>query len=243
MKVLLLKNQNSRDTYEAKLSAICSPVFLPLLTHTLQTAKLVKYLETHTFDILVITSQRAVECMEQVLNQLPQDDQNRILSKHIYTVGPATYDYLCKMGFRTIYGKESGNGHALSQMIVDATKNERIIYLTGEIRKDIIPDALSKHGKNWDEVSVYKTVEIAVDSQQFIDNVNHLQQATSDDWVVFFSSQGTRNLLDKVAKLKKAVIGPTTNEYLQTNGIHVDIVCHKPSAESLVQQIKEYDNL
>ncbi|CAH6720079.1 uroporphyrinogen-III synthase [[Candida] jaroonii] len=241
MKVFLLKNENNKDTYKSTLSPTYDPTFIPLITHTLHVEKLSNYLSSFSHDIILITSQRSVECLEKALQLISQDIRTKVMNTPTYTVGPATSRYLVSLGFSDVRGGKTGNGNELSKLMIDEIGDEKIIYFTGEIRKDIIPNALTKAGKNWEETATYETITNDEDSEIFKQNLELLSNGSATDWVVFFSSQGVEPLLSKVQHFKKAVIGPTTNSWLQERDIKVDIVCNKPSDESLFNQLKEFD--
>lgn len=241
MKVFLLKNENNKDTYKSTLSPTYDPTFIPLITHTLHVEKLSNYLTSFSHDIILITSQRSVECLEKALQLIPENTRNTIMTTPTYTVGPATSRYLINIGFTDVRGSKTGNGHELSKLMIQEIGDEKIIYFTGEIRKDIIPNALTNAGKNWQETATYETITNDEESHTFKQNLQLLSEGKETDWVVFFSSQGVEALLSKVQHFKKAVIGPTTNSWLQERGIEVDIVCTKPSDEALFNQLKEFD--
>lgn len=244
MKVFLLKNENSpNDYYREILSRSFDPVFIPLLKHTLFIEPMIEFLnnQMHKYQIIIITSQRAVECLQQCIEstRLEENLKQKILDLPVYTIGPSTHEYLTNIGFKNVIGKDSGNGHKLSKVILEQVNDEAIIYFTGEIRKDIIPNNMKNNNKNYSEFPVYATRE----SEQ-IDIQQHLEHESG--WIIFFSSQGTQKVLDyikdKASKFKFGVIGPTTNEYLIKNGIKVDIVCESPTADSLYRQILEMEN-
>ncbi|EGV61965.1 uroporphyrinogen-III synthase [Yamadazyma tenuis] len=190
------------------------------------------------YKVIIITSQRAVECLQQCIESKDIEEhlRDQILDIPVYTIGPSTHEYLTNIGFRNIIGKESGNGHKLSNLILNEVKDEPIIYFTGEIRKDIIPNNMINNGKNFSEFPVYATRECAD-----VDAIQGLREESS--WVIFFSSQGTQNIVNHIKNknYKVGVIGPTTNEYLIQNGITADLVCEAPTADSLLRQIDQYE--
>lgn len=248
MKIYLLKNENSPvDYYRQVLLQQYEPHFIPLLTHSLHINSTIEFLnhEISKFHVIIVTSQRAVECLQQCLESPKMSEQvrNFTLLLPVYTVGPSTSQYLTNIGFKHVYGKESGNGHRLSELIVASVdKSCKIIYFTGEIRKDIIPGNLRAQQMSFEEVVVYSTQELNhVDPHQLIQT-----DCTDVDWVVFFSSQGTKGIVETIKRVqqqrpvKVGVIGPTTNQYLLENDIDVTFVCESPTADNLLKQLNHH---
>lgn len=259
MKALLLKNKTSQlDKYDTLFKSNgFDPEFMPLLTHTNVTEEFLQLIESPGYldnlRYIIITSQRTVECLsESVLPLLSQEARSKLLGKTIYTVGPVTKDFLKRVGFQHLRGGEdAGNGNVLADIIISdllgvEDKEEvnehsihELLFLVGEVRRDIIPKKLSQRGINVREVVMYKT-------QNIQDNASRFQNAINNKcWVVFFSPQGTEGILkclneEVCRKIKIASIGPTTEEYLKSHGITPDIVSPKPDAENLLNAIRSY---
>lgn len=238
MKVFLLKNENSpEDYYRQVLSQGYEPIFLPLLTHSLFVNETIQFLKTEIqkYEVLIITSQRSVECLQTCLESedFSMEEKDMIFSKPVYTIGPSTYQYLTNIGFTNVRGKDSGNGHKLSELILNEVGDEPILYFTGKIRKDIIPNNMINNRKSFTEFVVYSTDELSDN-----DIVEKLEPGC---WVIFFSSQGTKAIVNhlKDKPYKIGVIGPTTNDYLKENGIQAHLVCASPTADSLYKQLNE----
>ncbi|WLF79574.1 uroporphyrinogen-III synthase [Lodderomyces elongisporus] len=270
--VILLKNPSTpTDPYEALLQAKnYSPKFIRLLTHEHKDKSLTKqYLTNHAFlkdtQYFIITSQRAVEMFQECIEEIRQDailgnhEENvveTILSKTGYTVGPATYSILKKVGFKDVRGGiDAGNGAKLSDLIINDIKdvNTKIVFFTGEIRKDIIPKKLTTPVpceflgfSQFEEFVMYKTME----RDDIIDKFQELHaEMNGQGWVIFYSPQGTRDIVKHLKQniregkkyWKLGVIGPTTEEYLIANDLKPDVVAQRPDAESLCSAMIEFD--
>lgn len=254
MKVLLLKNKTAQlDRYEVLFrSSGFEPEFVPLITHTHVTADFFDLLREPGYleglKNIIITSQRTVECLcESVLPILDDQTRSKLLHKTVYTVGPVTKDFLIRIGFKEVRGGEdAGNGNLLAEIIIadllnttDDQKISEILFLVGEIRRDIIPKKLSYKGIKTKEVIMYRTKNLG-------DTLLRFQTAIEDNaWVVFFSPQGTDEILNSFnvehhENIKIASIGPTTEEYLENNGIKPNVVSSKPDAESLLKAMQSY---
>ncbi|RCK54520.1 Uroporphyrinogen-III synthase [Candida viswanathii] len=250
--VILLKNPSvPEDPYDAKFTTShYAPHFIPLLTHTHTNKHLTTaYLSSTEFldhcDVFIITSQRAVEMFHECLCRIPAATRARIYAKVGYTVGPATYSILKGCGFVDVRGGErAGNGSKLADLISgEITREARVVFFTGEIRKDIIPKKLCGLGYDLKEVVIYKT-ECRED---IVERFERLMMGLELGWIVFFSPQGTKEIVEHLRResggrrWKIASIGPTTEEYLLGYDIKPNVIAEKPEPESLFQCIYKYD--
>lgn len=247
MHILMLKNRTiPLDPYVEILEANGSSAeFLPLLHHgPVCINATVTYLSSNEFldkvSKFIITSQRAVEVFRDCLEQIEEKTAlaaEKIRSKTGYTVGPATEKILQENGFRDVRGgSHAGNGSKLAEIIMEDTKDstQQIVFFTGVIRKDVIPVKLKAHGYNVKEEVIYKT-----EPRRGI--LNDFQKCCEKkiDWIVFFSPQGTEDIVRDLKhslfslQTKIASIGPTTEEYLRENGLAPAVVAKKPTASSL----------
>lgn len=241
MNIFLLKNENKPyDNYRVseEKPQHYQVKFKPLIKHTLYVDKTVNLLRHISYDLLIITSQRSVECIQESVKQLSPEERNKLLLTPVYTVGEATAAYLDQIGFVTVEGRDTGNGNVLCDyMIPKLNAQTSILYLTGEIRKDTIPKRLSGH--NFTETPIYDTTTLLANACDLATDVMGFH------WIVFFSPQGTEKIVEWLQHNKDVykigVIGPTTNEYLLKHNIHSHVVCEKPNATSLYRQIKQYE--
>lgn len=256
-RVLLLKNSSvPSDPYEERLTSLgYQPTFIPLLTHThFDKSETIQYLESAEFindvDVIIITSQRGVEMLDECLQSVDGGIQAKICQKIAYTVGPATYGILQRMGFSNVRGgNQAGNGLKLAYLINEELTSQqynserKMIFFTGEIRKDILPKTLKGMNYNLVEKVIYKTAHrddiVANFNQKWVGG-----SGSDSDWIVFFSPQGTESIVRHIQLDSRvyriASIGPTTEEYLLQNGIRPDVVSAKPDAVSLVSSIEDF---
>ncbi|XBW35874.1 hypothetical protein QEN19_001446 [Hanseniaspora menglaensis] len=240
--VLLLKTRTvPTDPYHDILSKHnIAHHFIPLLTHKhLPDECVKKFQQDHeSIDYLIITSQRAVEALQQsILTELDSEVVEYLFSRPIFTVGPATAVFLQNVGFTNIKGgNEAGNGSILADIISNeedgAYKNKTGLFLVGEIRKDVIPRKLIPAGFNLTELVVYTTTSMDNIAERYFACL----KPDCNNIVVFFSPQGTEEIVKSIGNdLSVLCIGPTTEEYLLSKNIKVDGVCEKPSAEALLK--------
>lgn len=232
MTIILLKNQQNNDPYAALPD---KTIFVPLMEHEfINQDKLLECLESLEFeqvDCVIVTSQRAVEAISEQLSKLSEVAQISVLSKPVYTVGPATAALLRFKGFTDVRGEDSGNGAVLSEEL-KTLGFKNYIFFTGEVRRDAIPDTLnSMEGVALEERVVYKTIELKDTRDRFVKAMNNSDKNPA---IVFFSPSCADEVVKELTQnhdrnsYKLAAIGPTTEEYLQSHNLTPDAVAEKP---------------
>lgn len=211
----------------------------------------------------------------------------------LYAVGPATARALRAevqamwLAGCWVVGEEAGRGEVLAELMVREllprqrlgggvdggvgegnTENvQRVLFITGQTRRDVIPRALREAGISVEEVVVYAT---AIDPL-FENTVRETVATHSTDegvgirWVIIFSPQGSRELLRalgwldeedqqaETGRMKAGVmsdvgrrtfvagIGPTTREYLEQEfGLRVDVQAGRPSPDGVREGIQGF---
>lgn len=187
----------------------------------------------NSYDGVIVTSQRAVDVLKNAFAQIENCQQ--FCDLPAYTVGPTTAKRLELIGFKHVYGAETGNGRVLAGKMVDMLNTkQKLLFLAGEVHRDLLPQELIAAGHQIDKVIVYKT--------ECYNYQNELSQIKNGDWVVFFSPSHVEQALEELRKrqlaVKIAAIGPTTHQFLLDNGFTVDAVAESPTAESLKDAMK-----
>ena len=115
------------------------PVFVPVLVHQrVNESQLRSILENEPhehYTALIITSQRAVEAIDDASKTLSgisssrvslmiEQQLRRLRGMTVYTVGPATALALTKLHFSTIVGADTGNGTVLANLIVQTFRRD-----------------------------------------------------------------------------------------------------------------------
>lgn len=254
--MLLLKNKTAQlDKYEVAFKSNgYETFFVPLIAHTHVPEELLGLINDKEYlknlQNIVVSSQRTVECLsESVLPKVDLAIAEILLGKTVYAVGPATEEFLTRIGFKNVKGgKDAGTGSILADLIAqdllgqdqEAARHHEVLSLVGEIRRDIIPKKLSSKGLKVREVVTYQTVDLD-------DNLERFQEVVSPhSWVVLFSPQGTEDILSDLnkhpdSKIKIASIGPTTENFLNGKGIQPQVVSPKPDSDSLLNAIKLFE--
>ncbi|MEQ9305979.1 MAG: uroporphyrinogen-III synthase [Marinoscillum sp.] len=119
--------------------------------------------------------------------------------------------------------------------VVKKHKKEKFIFPCSDIRKDDIPDYLTKNGFQWSEVIIYRTVASDLSD---LENVYY-------DILAFFSPSGIKSLFDnfpdfKQNKTRIAAFGPTTAKAVKDAGLILDIQAPLPNAPSMTGALEYY---
>ncbi|ORY86312.1 hypothetical protein BCR37DRAFT_341890, partial [Protomyces lactucae-debilis] len=250
--VILLKTRSTpSDPYEHIFEENkMQPYFVPVLDHAMCNLDELRHLCTQsseTFSGLIVTSQRSVEALGEILHQLSTEDKQRLLAQEVYTVGPATHRAIANLGFSQILGSESGNGDALADFILarsqQADVSKPLLFLVGDKRRDIITRRMESAARPLQELIVYKTIENADFPQAFANAIKAIQCAQQSlTSLVFFSPAGAHvalaHLKDNHDVTRIACIGPTTERYLVDEWACQNvIVAAKPDAPHLFEAL------
>lgn len=261
--ILFLKNKTvPKDPYEQIFQEHNhNVIFLPLLKHShMNHSTIINFITSNEFlydyRAFIITSQRCIESLDVIIRKLKNEEFSQldlILNKPSFTVGPATYGVLSKLGFTDIRGgDDAGNGSILSDMIIHdelfncVDEKKKVLFLTGEIRKDIIPRKLKSQNFQFKELISYRTEPLEDVVNRYLEICQNFFTSNNgkndENWVIFFSPQGTEKIVTHIQENKEcnfriASIGPTTEEYLLGNGLKPCVVSKKPNASSLLESI------
>ncbi|CAI6334634.1 unnamed protein product [Periconia digitata] len=233
------------------------------------------------YGAIIFTSQRAVEAFTCIVQDLRQNAA-RPLESYIpqdlplYVVGPATARGLRALNLPCpILGEETGSGEVLSPFILKhynslhpGPDNPAILFLVGEKRRDIIPNTLQSPSLPNDqrsrvhELVIYETGELHSFKETFTSIwQKNIEQASGRQWVVVFSPQGCRAMLESLGLIDLetgqskwqssktsqrevliATIGPTTRDYLiQEFDIAPDVCAEKPTPEGIGEGIRAFN--
>jgi len=143
-RVLLLRTPAQppeTDSYEAALvRASFIPLSLPVLETALENverlSRIIRGEDEGRVDAVIVTSARAVDACAKAGNDI---DWRAV---RFYVVGPATASALGQLPHppQDVRGAESGTAERLARYIVqDATREERLLYLTGDKNRDTLP--------------------------------------------------------------------------------------------------------
>lgn len=172
-------------------------------------------------DYLIFTSQNAVESV------LRNKNIAGIKSKKCFCVGEKTKALLEQNDFEVI--AHSDYASELASIICNQYSKNNFTFFCGNIRRDVLPDALKLAEIILDEVEVYETIL-----------TSHKIDFTPNG-ILFFSPSGVESYLqeNKIEDENCFCIGNTTAEalkYVTPNRI----IANQPTIESVVMKCKEF---
>lgn len=258
-RVILFKKKDTDDKYnQLLLENNFAPEFVPVLDHKLINIDAIKTIirngpKREQLCAMVLTSQRSVEAINEAYNELISLDQHvrdEWNSMPIYIVGPQTAEAL---GQLPLFRGSNHDDHWIvapraSELIKSFSANHldsTVLFLAGDKRREIIPEALSAAHIPLREIKSYVTCVHPDLANRIKQDDKALLQA---DWTVYFSPSGLKFLLNQLddktrflANSNIASIGPTTSDYITNElGYQVQVEAEKPDAEHLVQAILNY---
>ena len=260
--VLLLKEPRGSaeaDPYSLALTAAgyeCA--FIPVLGHVLRNqAELWSAIEGEHYSGVIFTSQRAVEAWREALHSV----QKHQTATHwrdtpCYVVGPTTAALLQAIegdhAPRTVSGTEqSGTSETLAAFIVQQLEASRpphpLLYLTGDKRRENLPEILAKASIPVHELVVYETAPLPDFATRFSAALQQLDEADTA-WLALFSPSGANLALPIVqrqglaGRVRLATIGPTTREHLaDVMKLEAHAMAATPQAADLAGAIRSAD--
>ncbi len=189
--------------------------------------------EVLQYTAVIFTSRNAVDhffrlCKEMKI-EVPADMK-------YFCISDQTANYLQK--YIVIRKRKIFTGSKTAQDLIEILKkhkNEKYIFPCSNIRKNDIPDFLSKNGYKFTEAVIYSTV--ANDLSDLAD-VNY-------DIIAFFSPSGINSLFINFPSFKQnktriAAFGPTTAKAVKDAGLELDIEAPMPDAPSMTGALETY---
>ena len=172
-------------------------------------------------DCLIFTSQNAVESV------LANRKSKTIKSKKCFCVGEKTKALLEENGFEVL--EYSDYAAELASIIFNKYPKISFTFFCGNIRRDVLPDALNLAKITLDEIEVYETIS----SPKKIDFMA--------DGILFFSPSAIESYLkeNKIENQNCFCIGNTTAEALKDKTKNI-IIANQPTIESVIVKTIEY---
>ncbi|KAL9552922.1 hypothetical protein MBANPS3_003538 [Mucor bainieri] len=242
-RVILFKKKDTDDKYnQLLLENHFEPEFIPVLDHKLINIDAIRTIiqngpNREQLCAMVLTSQRSVEAIDEAYNGLISLDQHTAEAlSQLPLFRETNHD-----DHWIVAPRASELIKSFSAQHLDST----VLFLAGDKRREIIPEALSAAHISLREIKSYVTCVHPDLTNRIKQDNKALLQA---DWTVYFSPSGLKFLLDQLddktlflANSNIASIGPTTSDYITNElGYQVQVEAEKPDAEHLVQAILNY---
>ena len=170
-------------------------------------------------DYTIITSQNAVESI------LKNKNAEQIKFLPCFCVGSKTKILLQENGFKVL--ETSDYAAELASIICNKYQKKSFIFFSGNLRRDILPEAMQLANVNFTEVLVYSTILKPHKIE------NELQG------VLFFSPSAVESFLksNTITNQTCFCIGKTTAEALETNKTQIP---NQPTIENTIIQCVNY---
>ncbi len=211
----------------------------------------------------IITSPRAAKVIVQLVFLLSDGGSRRLRPMTWFTVGAATTAALGALsakdsGHYVVGGAQAGSADALLEIIASNSINQgggfqtpksRLVFVSGDIRRDTIAKGLVEQGIDFEEICVYKTTLIRPLFPKEFTVTHDDDNDEIDCFGVFFSPSGVRSVesaqtgQELVPNLILVAIGKTTAEALKTSllsSTRTILVATKPSPEGIIHAIDNY---
>ncbi|MCR9227790.1 MAG: uroporphyrinogen-III synthase [Flavobacteriaceae bacterium] len=170
----------------------------------------------------IFTSKNAVNAFLKQTDGLDRSGFNA------FCVGGKTKALLEDNGLKVMAMHEYAS--ELAKHIVESHKSERFLFLCGNRRRDVIPQALTNNEIGFEEMEVYRTeLHPKIFKRDF-------------DGILFFSPSGIQSYLleNTIGSSTLFCIGDTTAAEAKKHSNHI-ILANKPTVENvLVQAINHY---
>jgi uroporphyrinogen-III synthase len=231
--VILLRSPEDPDPYvrafeEVGVRAVCKPVLA--FDFPNEESLRTRLRSPDRYGGIVATSPRVGRALHRVF-----DDEGTVHTawegRPAYAVGPKTADELRELAF-DVAGEDTGTAAALASRIAEDQPQEPLLFLSGNRRRDDLPDGLRAANIDFEELVVYET-QARTDLS--------LPPPADESWLAFFSPSGLAAVQQAtegpLSSYRLAAIGPTTAASLEDAGLSPAAVADTPSPDGLVDAI------
>lgn len=173
--------------------------------------------------LLLFTSQNAVKSV------LQNEHIENLKEIPAICVGSKTKELLQKNGFKVLENQEYAAD--LAPIIQQKYHLQQIAFFAGNLRRDVLPNALQKNNISFEEYTVYQNL------------ANSIEIQAKTDALLFFSPSGIHSYLQQntIENQTCFCIGTTTAATL--NGITNNIViANKQTVENVIVSVIKYYN-
>lgn len=148
-----------------------------------------------------------------------------------FAVGPKTADEFRALSF-DVQGEVAGTAGELATRIAETDPQTPLLFLSGNRRRDALPDGLRAAGIDFEELVVYETRARRDLS---------LPPPDEETWLAFFSPSGLDAVqqadMGSLDAYRYAAIGPTTASALEEAGLVPEAIAESPMPEALVDAV------
>ena len=195
--------------------------------------------ELSRYQWLILTSQNAVSIFwEQLLGE--GRDARALAGLKVAAVGPATAGTLLEHGVAVDVVPQRFVAEGLLEMMRerDDVASKRILYVTGEGSRDVLPQGLREMGAEVNVIAAYRSIA----DGQGAERLARAIEAGKLDLATFTSGSAVRGYVDAIgedlaAQVPAASIGPQTSDALREAGIEVKAEAKESTLDGLVSAV------
>ena len=190
-------------------------------------------------DWLIFTSQNAVAIFwEQLLGR--GKDSRALAGLRIAAVGPATAGALLEHGITVDIIPQRFVAEGLLEIMRarDDIAGRKVLYVTAEGARDVLPAGLREIGANLSVIDAYRSIPDGAGAEKLARAI----EAGKVDLATFTSASAVRGYIETVGedlalKLPAASIGPQTSDALREAGIEVKVEAEESTIDGLVSAV------
>jgi uroporphyrinogen-III synthase len=173
------------------------------------------------FEFLIFTSQNAVDSV------LKNKKIKNLLPKKCFCVGEKTKAALEEKGFIVLIG--SDYAAELASIICNQYAKQSFTFFSGNLRRDILPQAMQLAQIQFEEIEVYETI------------VTPKPISSTPDGILFFSPSAVESYLkaNSITNEMCFCIGKTTAEAVESITKNT-IIANQPTVENVIIQCINY---
>jgi uroporphyrinogen-III synthase len=243
--IVLTRNEvKSKELVEEIVSKGGQAIVLPLIdfrSTLLSSSEMELLSNLEEVDWLVFTSANGVNYFFKAIHSLHIALHERL---NIAVVGTKTKEALTKHGFQpTLLPKEFVAEGLIEGFQQQSIKNKKIIYIRGNLARDLIPKELTRLGADVNELTVYETFcptvrkELVTLFSNKIDAITFTSPSTVNHFVQLLKGTEWRSWLDEVVV---CCIGPVTETAALKAGIIPTIVPDTYTMNHLLNELISY---
>ncbi|MEM9362732.1 MAG: uroporphyrinogen-III synthase [Bacteroidota bacterium] len=174
---------------------------------------------------VIVTSKNGAKSFLKAFTNISNSVAKEVF--HFYCVGKKTKFFLEEAGF--LVAESTSSASELGICIISNYKTNRFIFISGNWRRDDIPELLSKNNIRYTEIQGYTT------------SFNTKKFDTVFDGYLFYSPSGIRSFLEanNLSDSPVFCIGETTAQEAKKHSENI-IVANKPTVENVLVQVAKH---
>jgi uroporphyrinogen-III synthase len=187
-------------------------------------------IKNNLFELNKINNNLIFSSQNAVLSLMEQNGWEILKTKSVFCVGIKTKELLEVNGFTVdVYMDYASE---LAEIITLIYNKESYTFLSGNLRKETLPEALKSEGIIFNEIEVYQTTLAPF----------KISEQEKFDGIMFFSPSAVESYLTN-NKIKNEIcfcVGNTTAKSLELNKVKNIVIAEIPTIEEVIVEVIEY---